>query len=114
MKQLAFVLLLSSMMMACATYDKEALVGHWKNENWEMIFNEDGSMKMGKDGQYLEGEFGWRPFGNTLEITRNGKVFLSNLTVKSVENNELTLEFRNLVGNTGIQMENLQVLKRVE
>jgi len=103
--------------MACSSlssYEKEDLHGHWKNDNWEMVFNEDGSMKLGKDGQFQKGDFKYRPFGNTLEITRNGKVFLSNLTVKGIEGDKLSLEFRDLIGGASAVMDDLQVLNRVK
>jgi hypothetical protein len=114
MKKYNLFLLLSLMAIACSSFEKEKLYGHWKNETWEMVFNEDGSCRIGKGGNFLKGELSYHSFGNALEIVNNGKVFLSNLTVKSIENDQLTLEFRKVFGNSDGQTDDIQILKRVE
>ena len=111
MKKLIFLLSLSSIFfLSCqSTYEKQELYGHWKNDNWDFIFNEDGTCKVGKNAVFQKGNWTYRTFGNTLEIVRDGKVVLSNLTIKGIHNNELSLEFRN-IANT--KMDNIQRLKR--
>ena len=112
MKHFFFALLTLSLLASCSTYEKTDLYGHWKNGQWEFVFNEDGTCKIGQNGTFLGGENTYRTFGNTLEIVRNGKVYLSNLTVKGIENDKLSLEFRQAMGAEG--MDNVQVLSRVE
>ena len=99
--------------ISCATtFEKADLPGHWKNKNWEFVFNEDGTCKVGKEGKFQSGEWTYHTFGNTIEIVKNGKVFLSNLTIKSLKDDKLTLEFRKITGVV-IHSENQQVLDRV-
>jgi len=112
MRNLLLYFLLLSATLSCSTLDKSALFGHWKNDNWEFVFNEDGSCKVGKDSRFLEGNWSYSVLGNTLEIAKDGKVFLSNLTVKELSEDTLRLEFRNIISNTD-QAENIQVLKKV-
>lgn len=109
MKHLMFLLLPVFLLTSCASFEKEALYGHWKNEQWEMIFNADGTCKVGQGGQFLDGEWTYSTFGNTLELVRDGKVFLTNLTVKELTDQTLTLEFRD-IGD--IKIENTQVLQK--
>ena len=109
---LSLVTILLLFSCGASTYEKNDLYGHWKAPTWEFIFNEDGSCKVGKAGEFPEGKWTYRTFGNTLEISQNGKVFLSGLTIKGIQNDELTLEFRHLV-NKSNQMNEHVILKRV-
>ncbi len=96
MKIQYILILLVSILISCATFEKDYLYGHWKSTNWEFVFNEDGSCKVGKNGQFSAGDWSYHTFGNAIEIVRNGEVFLSNLTIKKLVPDTLTLEFRNL------------------
>lgn len=100
-------------LMSCSNFEKEELWGHWKNADWEFIFNEDKSCKVGEDGQFLSGDCKYQTLGNSMEISCDGIVLLSGVTIKSLENDELKLEFRNIIGNTSVNVENIQLLKRV-
>ncbi len=114
MKNLLLLSFSFLLLTACSsTYEKADLYGHWQNENWDFVFNEDGTCKIGKQSQYQGGQWTYRTFGNTLEIAKNGTVFLSGLTVKGIENDELTIEFRPIIGQAK-NSQNLQVLKRVK
>lgn len=102
------------MITACSNFEKTDLYGHWKNENWDFVFNEDGTCKVGKNGVYQKGDWTYTTFGNTMEISRNKYVFLSNLTIKEVTDTSLTLEFRNIVNNKKDKTKNIQVLKKIK
>ena len=65
-----------------------------------MTLNEDGTAIVTSNGNSFGDNVKWRDaIGNTLEFTSNGKVFLSNLTVKGVSGDTLTIEMRNMMGN---------------
>lgn len=111
MKNLILPLFSLVFILACATYDKEQLLGHWKSDTWELVFRADGTCKVGNRG-VLQGEkLKYTTLGNTLEISKDGRVIISNLTIKGIKDDQLTLEFRNLVGS-GDQMEAIEVLTR--
>ena len=104
-------LLALTFILACSTYEKEQLYGHWKNDTWEMKFRADGTCSLGNNGVNQGEQLKYTTLGNTLEISKDGRVIISNLTVKGITEDELSLEFRNLVGSSD-QMEDLQILKR--
>ncbi len=81
-----------------SNYETEQLYGNWQGERMGMTLNEDGSAEIRMDGGARKVE--WRDaMGNTLEITSGGKVIMSNLTVKSVTADTLTIETRKMIGN---------------
>jgi len=111
MKLVIFSFFLSIAFLGCSSFEKEQLYGHWKNDTWEFNFREDGTCMMSNNGVVQGEKLKYRTFGNTIEISRSGRVILSGLTIKGIQDDQLTLEFRNLVGS-GDQMENIQILQR--
>lgn len=111
MKALFLTLLTLVLFISCATFEKEQLYGHWKNDTWEFVFRENGTCMLGNSGVTQGEQLKYTTLGNTLEISKDGKVIIGNLTIKGIENDELTLEFRNLVGS-GDKMNALEILKR--
>ena len=106
LKGMLFLLLLT--LSACANYDKKELIGNWEGPHWKFNFQEDGLLDLSKDGNQLPGLVKYRTFGNALEITKDGTVFLSNLTIKSIKQDTLQLEFRMVTGqSTGDNIETL-------
>ena len=97
--------------LGCASFDKQDLYGHWKNDTWAFEFRDDGSCSVSYHGTSQGDQLKYTTLGNTLEISRDGHVIISNLTIKSLEQDRLTLQFRNLVGS-GDQMDQLQILVR--
>jgi len=114
MKYTFLVLSFLFLCLSCSNYEKTDLYGHWKNDNWEFIFNEDGTCKVGKNSNFQKGNWTYTTLGNTLEISRDRHVFLSNLTIKEVTKTDLVLEFRNIVNNEKDKTKNHQILKRVK
>ena len=100
---------------SCTTnYETKDLYGKWMGDSMGLTLNEDGSceifMNGGKDPRKTE----WRDaMGNTLEFTSNGKVILSNVTVKSVTNDTLIIEMRPLLTKHDIATV-IHVMPRVE
>lgn len=111
MKKILALALPLLFIISCSTFEKDQLYGHWKNETWEFTFRENGTCKLVNNGVVQGEQLKYSTFGNTLEISRSGKVILSNLTIKGIENDQLKLEFRNLVGS-GDKMEELEILTR--
>jgi len=99
---------------SCSTIDKSELYGHWQNDAWEFVFNEDGTCEIGMEGKKLPGDWHYNKMGNALEIVRNKRVFLSNLTIKGIEDDKLTLEFRNLISNSTDNTLDIQVLQKIK
>ena len=111
MRLIVGIFILGICLVGCSNFEKEQLHGHWKNDTWEFKFRPDNTCMM-SNNKVVQGEnLKYRTFGNTLEISRDGKVIISGLTIKGIENDQLTLEFRNLVGS-GDQMEEIQVLNK--
>ncbi len=109
------LIILFSVLLAvgCSRFEDQELHGHWKNNNWEFIFNPDNSCAIAGQGGTPVENLKYTTFGNTLEIIENGKVILSGLTILSVTEDELKVQFRNLVGS-GDNMDNTQLLLRVK
>ena len=104
MKHLAVLLLSVTFFFAScssmSTYEVKDLYGQWQGETWGFTFNEDGSCVILRGGQQWPGETTWRQvsIGNTLELIADGKVIMSNVTVKGIENDVLSLEMRPMIG----------------
>lgn len=81
---------------AFSSFESKDLYGQWQGDTWGFTFNEDGSCEVLKNGNLWPGETTWRKVavGNTLEFVANGKVFLSNVTVKGIQNDTLSIEMR--------------------
>ena len=110
MRNLIILLLLGFTLSNCGTVDKTELLGHWKNNSWEFIFEADGLCSIGKGGN-IKSNLKYSLLGNSMEISENGKVIISGLTIKEVKGDSLFIQFRNLVGS-GDQMDNDQLLLR--
>lgn len=91
---MGIMLLLTLTITACSTYELKDLYGEWKGEVWAFTFNEDMSCTLTKDGNTLSGSCTYRTVGNALEFVRDGAVFMSNVTVKGIEGDVLTIELR--------------------
>lgn len=100
---------------SCTTnYEVTDLYGKWMGESMGLTLNEDRSCEMFINGVKDSREIQWRDaMGNTLEFTSNGKVILSNVTVKSVKNDTLTIEMRPLLTKRDIATV-IHVMTRVE
>ena len=98
-----FILLVTATTFSCSTIEEEKLIGSWKSDTWEFTFEEDGGAIVTKNGNTLPGDVSYRNFINALEFVKDGKVFMSGLTVKSVDDETLVIEFRDIMGenNTG-------------
>ncbi len=122
MKILATLLLVTLVSLvscgdAFTTYEVKDLYGEWKGEPWSFTFKEDGSCKIINKGQVWPGETTWRAvsIGNTLELVADGKVIMSNLTVKSIANDTLQLETRPMIGGARADVSTvLHTLVRVQ
>lgn len=100
---------------SCTTnYETKDLYGKWMGESMGLTLNEDGSCEIFMNGAKDSREIEWRDaMGNTLEFTSNGKVILSNVTVKSVKDDVLTIEMRPLLTRKDITTV-IHAMKRVE
>lgn len=82
-----------------SNYETEELYGQWQGQKLGLTLNQDGSAVILLDGIAFGENVEWRDaIGNTLEFTSNGTVILSNVTVKGVSNDTLTIEFRPIMG----------------
>ena len=105
---LVFGLAISILLLSgCDTYKMEDLYGTWKGEVWEMTVEEGDKCRMINNGHEYK-DCTYNTIGNALEIASEGSVFLSNLTVKGIENDVLSLEFRTLGAS------NIRKLNRVK
>lgn len=102
MRVALFIAFLCLVMFSCTSnYETEQLYGNWQGETMGMTLNEDGSAELRMDGGSRK--VNWRDaIGNTLEFTSGGKVIMSNLTVKSVNADTLTIETRQLMGHRSV------------
>lgn len=100
---------------SCTTnYEVTDLYGKWMGEKMGFTFNEDGSCEIFMNGAKDSRKTEWRAaMGNTLEFTSNGKVILSNVTVKSATKDVLTIEMRPLLTKREVSTV-IHVMKRVE
>lgn len=111
------VLLFTSCGDSFKTYEVENLYGTWRGDDWGFTFNKDGSAEIIRRGQQMEGDITWRQvsIGNTLEFVADGKVIMSNLTIKGIEGDKLTIETRPLLGGVRAEMATeIHELTRVE
>ena len=117
MRILTVLTLVTFLFTGCfeANYKIEELYGKWHSEKLGFTFNEDGSCEVLMNGNKWPGETTFRAvsIGNTLEFTAGGKVFLSNVTIKSIEGNVLTIEMRDMFSPTQ-KTTNVHLLNRVE
>lgn len=95
-------------------YQLEDLYGKWTSENMGFTFNKDNSCEIIINGNKWPGETEFRPvsIGNTLEFTANGSVIMSNVTIKSLKDDVLTIEMRPMT-NSKDQTTEIHVLNRV-
>lgn len=111
------ILCCSALLSACfeANYKIEDLYGKWYSEALGFSFNEDGTCDVIIDGNKYPGKTEFRAvsIGNTLEFTKDGKVFLSNVTIKSLEGDVLEIEMRDMF-STKILSSEIHQLKRVQ
>ncbi len=96
-------------------YKIEELYGKWESEKLGFTFNEDGSCEVIMNGNKWPGETKFRAvsIGNTLEFTSGGKVFLSNVTIKSLTGDILNIEMRDMLNPTK-QATEIHVLNRAK
>ncbi len=104
MRFISLVLISSLFLFACdsfKTFEEKDIIGSWQGEKWSFTFNEDHSCTISQSGRVWYENANWRQmmFGNTLEFVANGKVILTNVTVKSVDATTLTLELRPIIGS---------------
>jgi hypothetical protein len=101
---------------SCTTnYEVKDLHGKWMGESMGFTFNEDNSCEIFMSGAKDPRKVEWRDaMGNTLEFTSNGKVILSNVTVKSLKDDVLTIEMRPLLTTRHDISTVIHVMKRVE
>ncbi len=101
MRTLVFAVTVALFFMSCGAtnYKVEELYGKWVSETMSFTFRKDGTCDLYIKKQPWPGEVKWRAaIGNTLEITADGKVILGNLTIKSLKDDVLTIETRQMVG----------------
>ncbi len=95
-----------------SNYETEQLYGNWQGKDIGFTFNEDGTGELRMTGGSRN--IGWRDaMGNTLEITAGGEVIMSNLTVKSVSQDTMVIETREMLGHRAIG-EKLHTMIRVQ
>lgn len=109
MRGFIFIILIG--FISCSTYDKELLLGSWKNDSWAFEFRDNGSCSVYANDVLQGDQLKYTSLGNALEISKNGRVIISNLTIVEVTNEKLSLQFRNLVGS-GDKMDRLEILDR--
>jgi len=117
MYKFLFLLCCTVSFYACfgSNYKIEDLYGKWDSKSLGFTFNEDGSCVVLIDGNQWPGQTKYRAvsIGNTLEFTVNGKVFLSNVTIKSLKEDILEVEMRNMFGSKEMTSETHR-LQRVQ
>lgn len=113
MRLYSLFLMVALFFASCTTnYETEELYGAWQGETLGMTLNEDGTATLTSNGISFSDNIQWRDaIGNTLEFTSNGKVILSNVTVKSVNADTLTIEMRPLVSRKEVATEVHHLLK---
>ena len=117
MRFLTVLTLVTFLFSSCfeSNYKIEELYGTWDSEKLGFTFNKDGSCEVLMNGNKWPGETKFRAvsIGNTLEFTAGGKVFLSNVTIKNLEKDTLTIEMRDMF-NPSNQTTNVHVLTRIK
>lgn len=113
MRLTALIICLTLLFASCTTnYETEELYGTWQGETLGMTLNEDGTAVLTSNGASFGDDIKWRDaIGNTLEFTSNGKVILSNVTVKSVSSDTLTIEMRPIMSRKETSTEVHHLLK---
>jgi len=98
MRVVLVLMLAATCLVGCfeANYKMEELYGKWEGESMGFVFNEDESCEVYIKGERYPGETSYSAVfgGNSLEFVADGKVFMSNVTIKSLENDVLTIEMR--------------------
>lgn len=116
MRGLLLVAVLAVVFSSCqSNYKIEELYGKWQGEAIGFTFNKDGSCEIFmQGGEKWPGDTQFRPvsIGNTLEFTQGGKVIMSNVTIKSLVGDVLTIEMRPMMNPT--QTTVIHELKRVQ
>lgn len=116
MRTLLLLLLTIFTLSSCGSnYKIEELYGKWQGDTWGFTFNEDSTCEILMNGEKWPGATMFRPvsIGNTLEFTADGKVILSNVTIKSLANDVLTIELRPMIGGA-TETTQIHELKRVK
>lgn len=115
MRVLILLVAVATLAISCGptNYKVEELIGKWQGEKYAMTFNEDNTCEILIDGeQYPAAE--WRAaIGNTLEFTQAGKVTLSNVTIKSLKDDVLTIEMRPIMTKKDLTTE-IHMMNRVK
>lgn len=117
MRYLSFLMIFSLVIFSSCdsfkTFEEKDIIGSWEGDKWSFTFNEDHSCVISQSGKVWYENANWRQmmFGNTLEFVANGKVILTNVTVKSVDQSTLTLELRPLIGNQITTTETHKLIK---
>lgn len=116
MRVLLVFILTATCLVSCFenNYKMEELYGKWEGESMGFVFNEDKSCEVYIKGERYPGETSFSAVfgGNSLEFVADGKVFMSNVTIKALENDVLTVEMRPMI-NPGEQTTVTHVMKRV-
>jgi hypothetical protein len=97
MRVLVYLVFVATILTSCAptNYETKDIYGKWVGETMGLTMKEGGSCVMTLAGEKMPGEITWRAaMGNTLEFTQNGKVIMSNVTVKGIKDDVLTIELR--------------------
>lgn len=115
MRLLVFLSAIALCLASCTTnYEVKDLYGKWADETMGFTFNEDSSCEIMINGEKYPGDTHWRAaLGNTLEFTANGKVIMSNVTIKSLKDDVLTIEMRPLLNPKDLATV-VHEMKRVE
>lgn len=116
MRTLLLLIITTLTLTSCGSnYKIEELYGKWQGPSLGFTFNEDGSCEIIMGGEKWPGETAFRAvsIGNTLEFTANGKVILSNVTIKSLVGDVLTIEMRPMISSAA-QTTQVHELKRVK
>lgn len=112
------LMLLTALVILCAScgtnYKIEELYGTWECEAMGFTFNQDGSCDIMMKGERWPGKTEFRAvsIGNTLEFTQGGLVILSNVTIKSLVDDVLTIEMRPMTNPTATTV--IHEMKRVK
>lgn len=104
MRLFILITTISLFIASCTTnYEVKDLYGKWSGESMGFTFNEDSSCEIFLNGEQYPGDTHWRAaIGNTLEFTANGKVIMSNVTIKSLKDDVLTIEMRPMMNSKDV------------
>jgi len=101
-----YILLLSAFLLlaACSNFEKKDLYGHWATQDMGFVFNADNTFDMQIGTIRETGTF--RTFGNTVELIDKKGYVAFTMMIKSLKNNELTINMIHLGAD------NIYVLQR--